>query len=97
MGPDTIWIFIPLMGMSIPITAIILKHRQSLERIRVSALDKHDGARSAQQDARIEMLEDRIEVLERIITDNSVNVAAQIEALRDTTSIESLKTSRDKV
>jgi len=86
-----------VMGISIPITAIKLKHREKIEQMRLAASGSHDGARADEQDARIELLEDRIAVLERIITDNSVNVAAQIEALRDTTSIEELKRNRDKV
>jgi len=72
------------------------KRIAAAERSGMGNFAQNDG-RLAQQDAKIEILEDRIAVLERIITDNSINVAAQIEALRDTTSIESLKTSRDKV
>lgn len=37
---------------------------------------------------------DRVKVLERIVTDKSVNVAAQIEALRDETEIKALGTAR---
>ena len=74
-----------IMGVSIPITAIKLKHRERIEQMRLAAA--HSGNRDGEQDtrqaARIEELEDRMAVLERIITDSGVSVAAQIEALRD--------------
>lgn len=75
-----------IMGISIPITAIKLKHRERIEQMRLAA--GQSGNRDSGQDARIEELEDRLAVLERIITDSSVNVAAQIEALRDAPSVE---------
>ena len=74
-----------IMGVSIPITAIKLKHRERIEQMRLAAA--HSGYGDSRQDsrqaARIEELEDRMAVLERIITDSGVSVAAQIEALRD--------------
>jgi hypothetical protein len=74
-----------IMGVSIPITAIKLRHKERIEQMRLAAAanGQHDGGRSTRQDARIEELEDRMAVLERIITDSGVSVAAQIEALRD--------------
>ncbi|MCZ8171227.1 MAG: hypothetical protein ACK442_12815 [Novosphingobium sp.] len=40
---------------------------------------------------------DRVKVLERIVTDKSINVAAQIEALRDESEIKALgSTTREK-
>jgi hypothetical protein len=86
-----------IMGVSIPITAIKLRHREKIEAMRLAASGNRDSGLSERQDARIEELEDRIAVLERIITDNSVSVAAQIEALRDTTSIEELTRQRSRV
>jgi hypothetical protein len=74
-----------MMGISIPITAIKLKHREKIEQMRLAAghSNNHDGARAAQRDAKIELLEDRIAVLERIVTDRGYDLATQIEALRD--------------
>lgn len=100
MNPADIGIFIPffaiMMGISIPITAIKLRHRQKIEEMRLAAGgNRADDGRLARQDSRIEVLEDRIEVLERIITDRGFNVAAQIEALRDSSSIDEL--TRDRI
>lgn len=74
-----------VMGVSIPITAIKLKHKEKIEQMRLAAAQSgnRDSGQSTRQDARIEELEDRMAVLERIITDSGVSVAAQIEALRD--------------
>ena len=74
-----------IMGVSIPITAIKLKHKERIEQMRLAAATTgdRDSGQSTRQDARIEELEDRMAVLERIITDSGVSVAAQIEALRD--------------
>jgi hypothetical protein len=75
-----------IMGVSIPITALKLKHKEKIEQMRLAATASgdRDSGRSARHDARIEELEDRVRVLERIVTDGGYNVATQIEALRDT-------------
>ena len=87
-----------IMGISIPITAIKLKHRERIEQMRLAAA--HSGSRDSGQDtrqaARIEELEDRMAVLERIVTDSGINVAAQIEALRDAPVIEELTRERSR-
>jgi len=75
-----------IMGVSIPITAIKLRHKERIEQMRLAAAaatGQRDSGQGPRQDARIEELEDRMAVLERIITDSGVSVAAQIEALRD--------------
>jgi hypothetical protein len=86
-----------IMGVSIPITAIKLKHRERIEQMRLAASGNRDNGLSERQAARIEELEDRIAVIERIVTDSGVSVAAQIEALRDTTAIEELTRERGRV
>jgi len=78
-----------IMGVSIPITAIKLKHRERIEQMRLAASGhRDDGQATARQDARIEELQDRIAVLERIVTDRRYDLASEIEALRDDRSIE---------
>jgi hypothetical protein len=84
-----------IMGVSIPITAIKLRHKERIEQMRLAAAQSGSG-QDARQAARIEELEDRMAVLERIITDSGVSVAAQIEALRDTSSIEDLTRERSR-
>ena len=77
-----------IMGVSIPITAIKLKHREKIEQMRLAAAGNRDSGQDVRQDARIEELEDRVRVLERIVTDGGYDLAHKIEALRDQRSIE---------
>src|SRR5690349_23094266 len=77
-----------IMGVSIPITAIKLKHREKIEQMRLAAAGNRDSGNAAQQDARIEELEDRVRVLERIVTDGGYDLAHKIEALRDERSLD---------
>ena len=56
-----------------------LKHKQVLAQ----ALNHETAEKAAQYAAHTERLEQRVRVLERIITDKGVDVADQIEALRD--------------
>jgi hypothetical protein len=72
-----------IMGVSIPITALKLRHREKIEQMRLAAAGNRDSGNTAQQDARIEVLEDRVRVLERIVTDGGYDLAHKIEALRD--------------
>jgi hypothetical protein len=80
-------LLIPIVGMMIPITAILsrfvfspwikLKQRQ-LEQSAGMAAEK-----AAQYAAQTERLEQRVRVLERIVTDRGHDLAGEIEALRD--------------
>ena len=72
-----------IMGISIPITAIKLKHKEKIEQMRLAASGNRDDGHAARQDARIDELQDRVAVLERIVTDGGYDLAQKIEALRD--------------
>lgn len=96
MGPDTIWIFIPIMAMLIPISAIWTKHRQKIAEMQVSATADLSAEKAAQYVSHTRELEERVRVLERIVTDKGYDVASQIEALRDARKVEALIDSREK-
>ncbi len=79
-------LLIPIFGMSIPIVAIIasvftkwlkLKERQMEAQTQLTA------EKTAQYAAHTERLEERVRVLERIATDKGVDLADEIEALRE--------------
>ena len=72
-----------IMGVSIPITALKHRHREKIEQMRLAASGNRDSGHVDRQDARIEELEDRVRVLERIVTDGGYDLAHKIEALRD--------------
>ena len=77
-----------VMGISIPITAIKLKHKEKIEQMRLAASGNRDDGHAARQDARIDELQDRVAVLERIVTDGGYDLAQKIEALRDDRGVE---------
>ncbi len=92
MGPDTIWIFIPLFALSIPILKLWTGHRQKIAEIQAQAT----AEKAAQYATNNTQLEDRVRVLERIVTDKGYDVASQIEALRDARKVEALIDSREQ-
>jgi hypothetical protein len=79
MGPDTIWVLIPLAALAIPIFKIWTRHGQKIAEIQAQAT----AERAAQYATHNQALEDRVRVLESIVTDRGYDVATQIEALRD--------------
>ena len=80
-------ILIPLagivMGCAIPLVAIRSKAQLKIAQLNASATAQDTAERGAQYASRVTELEDRVRVLERIVTDKGYDVAAQIEALRD--------------
>jgi hypothetical protein len=77
-----------------------VKSRAKLEEKRIAATAENSAEKAAQYASRIAEMEDRIRVLERIVTDSGYNVASQIEALRDTRRVEQQledKTPRERV
>jgi IS5 family transposase len=91
MGPETIWVLIPLLALSIPIFKIWTRHSQKIAEIQAQAT----AEKAAQYAAHNQALEDRVRVLERIVTDKGYDVATQIEALRDARKTEALLESRE--
>jgi len=73
-----IWVLIPLAAIGIaPFKMWLrLKERQMESQTNLTA------EKSAQYAAHTERLEQRVRVLEQIVTDRGVDTAAQIEALR---------------
>ncbi|KQN37581.1 hypothetical protein ASG37_11135 [Sphingomonas sp. Leaf407] len=80
-------LLIPLLGVSIPIIAILanlvfkpwLEHRERRLTVEANAL----AEKAAQYAAQTERLEQRVRVLERIITDRGVDLSDEIDRLRD--------------
>ena len=82
---DFIPFFAILMVFSIPIIAIWTKHRRDVMEMQA----RTTAEKAAQYAASNQELEDRVRVLERIVTDRGYDVATQIEALRDQRRVES--------
>jgi len=76
------------MGMMIPIVAMWTKHQQKIAEMQVGATAENTAEKAAQYASHIQRLEDRVQVLERIVTDRGYDIATQIEALRDTRRVD---------
>ena len=90
----TLALMIPILAISIPIIAIWTKHRQKIAEMQINATAQMSAEKAAQYAARTQALEERVRVLERIVTDRGYDVATQIEALRDTRAIEDKATEK---
>lgn len=77
-------VMIPILGIGCGMLAIWTGHKQKMAKIQAQnggpALASELAARYAEH---TRDLEDRVRVLERIVTDKGFDVAHQIEALRD--------------
>lgn len=71
------------MIFGIPFFAIYMGHRHKIAKIQVESTANNTAEKAAQYASRVQELEDRVRVLERIVTDKGYDVATQIEALRD--------------
>lgn len=77
---DAIWILIPLAPFILGGFAIWSKHQQKM----IEKQSEMTAEKAAQYAAATERLEQRVRVLERIVTDKGIDVADEIEKLRDT-------------
>ena len=83
---ELIGLVVVVMIFSIPIISIRNRHRKELMQMQVDAT----AEKAAQYATSNKELEDRVAVLERIVTDRGYDVATQIEALRDQRRVEDL-------
>lgn len=81
-------ILVPLAPFLMIVGIVWVKSQARLEEKRIAATAENSAEKAAQYASRITEMEDRIRVLERIVTDGGYNVASQIEALRDTRRVE---------
>lgn len=82
MGPDTLGPLVGVVAMMIPIVAIWTKHRTKIAEMQINATAELSAEKAAQYAQHTRELEERVRVLEAIVTDKGFDTAAQIEALR---------------
>jgi hypothetical protein len=82
--------WIPILGITCGIIAIISGVGQKVfrdwltyKREQSQALNAQTAEKSAQYAAHTERLEQRVRVLERIVTDKGIDLADEIDRLRD--------------
>jgi hypothetical protein len=87
---DNIRYLIPILGTLIPIVAIVGGIASSiygrwakLKEKQLELTARTAGEQAAQYAAKIATLEERVAVLNRIVTDRNEGLTAQIDALRD--------------
>ncbi len=92
MDAGTLGVMIPIVaiifGCTIPMVAIWAKHKQKIAEMEIKTTAEHTAEKAAQYASQVQGLEDRVQVLERIVTDRGYDIATQIEALRDTREVE---------
>lgn len=81
-------LLVPIIIFSIPIVFLVTRHRQKIAEMQIKATADLSAEKAAQYAAHTQELEDRVRVLERIVTDKGYDVATQIEALRDARDVE---------
>jgi hypothetical protein len=94
---ENIWLALPAFAPFAMIVGIVwVKTRASLEEKRIEAgkFQQVDTG-AARRDERVEELEDRVRVLERIVTDGGYDLAHKIEALRDQRPVETRLQARE--
>jgi hypothetical protein len=80
-------IMIPVLGILCGLVAIVggvfVKPWLRLKERQIEAVTRQSAEKAAQYAAQTERLEQRVRVLERIVTDKGIVVADEIERLRD--------------
>lgn len=81
-------IIIVAIAVGLPVALVsaveVYKRRVSFMERQLELTADRTAEKAAQYAAQVERLEERMRVMERIATDSGVNVAQQIESLRDT-------------
>jgi hypothetical protein len=78
---DVLRLFIPILALSIPIVAIVMTNWSRVQRQRLVLMEKGATDLTRAAEHRIERLEARVAVLERIATDRRPSLAAEIDQL----------------
>lgn len=83
---EYIALMIPFAGIGVGVFAIWTSHQQKM----LEKQSEISAEKAAQYAANNEQLEQRVRVLERIVTDKGFDVAGQIENLRDAPEVKEL-------
>ena len=85
MGPGEVLVALIIIGLPVILLMIIANRFFKLREKKLEVEASLAAEKAAQYAARTNELEDRVRVLEQIVTDRGVETAAQIEALRKPT------------
>jgi hypothetical protein len=83
IGPGEVMIALIIIGLPVLMLMLIANRYFRLREKRLEVEAGMAAEKAAQYASRTHVLEDRVRVLEQIVTDGGAQTAAQIEALRD--------------
>lgn len=83
MGPSEVMIALIVIGLPVMFLMILANRFFKFREKQLEVEAMHAAEKAAQYAARSGELEDRVRVLEQIVTDGGAQTAAQIEALRE--------------
>jgi hypothetical protein len=89
MGPGEVFIALIVIGLPVMLLMIIANRFFKYREKRLEVEAGLAAEKAAQYASRSHELEQRVRVLEQIVTDGGAQTAAQIEALRDSTRVPS--------
>ena len=89
MGPAEVFIALIVIGLPIILLMIIANRYFRLREKKLEVEATMAAEKAAQYAARSSELEQRVRVLEQIVTDSGAQTASQIEALRDRPALKS--------
>ncbi|MFC3212835.1 MULTISPECIES: hypothetical protein [Novosphingobium] len=93
MDAGILALLIPLAPFIVGSFAIWTRHQRRMAELQVEAT----AEKAAQYASHSRELEERVRVLERIITDGGYDTALQIEALRDKREVEAARAPQPKM
>jgi hypothetical protein len=82
MGPGEVFVALIVIGLPVILLMVIANRWFRLREKKLEVEAGLAAEKAAQYAARSHELEDRVRVLEQIVTDGGIHTAAQIEALR---------------
>ncbi len=91
MSPGDVFAFAFLMAGIIAVFALVastFKHWLKFQQRKIEILAGQTAEKAAQYAAHTGELEDRLRVVERIVSDKGYDIALQIDALRDVRAVE---------
>jgi len=74
---------VPILGIALGFFAVASQNKQKLAKLQVEAAKASSGGLAAQDSETVRELQERVQVLERIVTDGGYDLATRIEALRE--------------
>lgn len=84
-------ILIPLAGISLGAFSMWTRHQRRMAEMHL----RGTAEKAAQYASEKTLLEERVRVLERIVTDGGYDTALQIEALRDQREVDAARAAPD--